>query len=135
MDNISSSVVGKLVHAAQDATTTNMSTVELNEYLLATMKIALKWMQPEITKVISLSDSSPAQLAKNLTRRISQNQAFKDVLPKGGEISPRFAGVVGTIGKIVYDVMKAATYVAVGPTDNVDDGYVYDNGDDCCCCQ
>lgn len=135
MDSISSSVVGKLVDAAHDRNTTNMSTVELEEYLLATMKIALKWMQPEISKVISLSNSSPAQLAKELTRRISQNQAFKDVLPKGGEISPRFAGVVGTIGKIAYDVMKAATYVVVGPTDDVDDGYVYDNGDDCCCCK
>lgn len=83
----------------------------MSKKLLVTMDNAFKRLEPQINELLQLTGSSPEVLSKDLSRRINQNQDLTDALPKGGEISPRSAGVLGQIGYIAHELVKNIKYI------------------------
>lgn len=115
-NEITSSVVGQLIVVANEALANNVDTKELNRRLLRTAVNAFEDMEIQIQELVELTGSSPDSLAQELSRRINQNQDLRNALQQGGDLSPRFAGVLGTIGNITYEVIKAITNIIIGPT-------------------
>lgn len=115
-NEITSSVVVQLIEVANEALATNVDTEELNRRLLRTAVNAFEAMEIQIQELVQLTGSSPDSLAEELSRRIKQNQYLRKALQQGGDLSPRFAGVLGTIGNITYEVIKAITNIIIGPT-------------------
>lgn len=115
-NEITSSAVGQLIIVANEAIANNVDAKELNRRLLRTAVKAFEDMEIQIQELVQLTGSSPDSLAQELSRRINQNQDLRHALQGGGELSPRFAGVLGTIGNITYEVIKAITNIIIGPT-------------------
>lgn len=113
-NKITSSVVSQLIVVANEAKANNVDSKELNGRLLRTTVNALEGLKIPIQELVELTGSSPDSLSKELSRRI--NQDLRHELQHGGELSPRFAGVLGTIGNITYEVIKAITNIIIGPT-------------------
>lgn len=115
-NEITSSIVGQLIVVANEALATNVNAQELNRRLLRTTVNAFEDLEIQIQELVQLTGSSPDSLAQELSRRINQNQDLRNALQQGGDLSPRFAGVLGTIGNITYEVIKAITNIIIGPT-------------------
>lgn len=115
-NEITSSAVSQLIVVANEAIANNVDAKELNRRLLRTAVKAFEDMEIQIQELVQLTGSSPDSLAQELSRRINQNQDLRHALQGGGELSPRFAGVLGTIGNITYEVIKAITNIIIGPT-------------------
>lgn len=93
-----------------------MGTKELNKKFLAAANAAFHRMEPQIKELIKVTGSSPRIIANELARAIRENQALKNAMPRDGELTPRFSGVLGTIGTIAYEIVKAITNIVIGPT-------------------
>lgn len=93
-----------------------MDSKELNKKLMATTVNAFARMEPQIEELVKLTGSSPDALAKELSNSINQNQDLRDALKIQGDLSPRFSGVLGTIGNISYEIIKGIVHIIIGPT-------------------
>lgn len=83
---------------------------------MATTVNAFAQLEPQIQELVELTGSSPDALAKELSNRINQNQDLRNALQIQGDLSPRFAGVIGTIGNISYEIVKGIVHIIIGPT-------------------
>lgn len=84
-----------------------LSTLELNERLLDTLRKSLKVMAPDLRKISISAYGKSTDIARLLAFQIKQNQELSDALASRRKIAPRFFGaLVLGITQVVKDFTK-----------------------------
>lgn len=83
-----------------------LSTLELNNRLLDTMRSSLHEVEPELRELYANGGDS-TELSKWLSQKINTNQELVDALASTGKAAPRFIGalVLGAT-QVLTDVVK-----------------------------
>lgn len=84
-----------------------LSTLELNDRLLDTLRNSLKVMAPDLRKISIYAYGKSTDIARLLAVQIKQNQELSDALASRRKVAPRFIGaLVLGITQIVTDFTK-----------------------------
>lgn len=102
---ISSHVAHDMAQVAKAAD--GLSTLELNDRLLDTLRSGLKAMEPKLRQ-ISVYDKT-LDIARSLAYHITQNKELIDALASRRKVAPRFIGALALgITQVATDVVKMA---------------------------
>lgn len=105
VDEVSSKVVHDMAQVAKASD--ELSTLELNDRLLDTLRNSLKVMAPDLRKIAFYDYVKSTDIARVLAVEIKQNQELSDALASRRKIAPSFIGALNLgITQIVTDFTK-----------------------------
>lgn len=110
MNQIASEVVDEMVKIAKaDHLDRKVSTLELHNKMLESLRDGLNKMGSRIKELAALTDASIDQISMELASKINENETLKKALVVDGKKSPRVIGafIIG-VAQIVTDVVNIA---------------------------